>query len=156
MAQANQAEGFDATPDFRRREAPFEEEAAEPENAPSCRVRMLGGGKGRSAPIFIWVNAGRMSNAEADPRSPHFRDWAGCQGKAKRDLHMRQPLLVLGAATFLAVGGTIGLEIASSSGKAWAAQAKSVLPKTSCRSWSGTATAATRPVDKEIRKAALI
>jgi mono/diheme cytochrome c family protein len=37
---------------------------------------------------------------------------------------MRRPLLVLGAATFLAVGGTIGLEIASSSGEVCAAQAK--------------------------------
>ena len=37
---------------------------------------------------------------------------------------MRRRLLVLGAATFLALGGTIGLEIASSSGELCAAPVK--------------------------------
>jgi mono/diheme cytochrome c family protein len=37
---------------------------------------------------------------------------------------MRRRLLVLGAATFLALGGSIGLEIASSSDEVCAAQAK--------------------------------
>ena len=41
-----------------------------------------------------------------------------------RDTHMKRRLIVLGAAIFLAIGGTIGEELASSSGQVCAAEAK--------------------------------
>jgi hypothetical protein len=42
----------------------------------------------------------------------------------KKDIHMRRRMLVLGGAIFLAVGGTIGEEIMSSSGQVCAAAVK--------------------------------
>lgn len=45
-------------------------------------------------------------------------------GNAKKDIHMRQRLLVPGAAIVLAIGGTIGAEIISSSSPLCAAPAK--------------------------------
>jgi Planctomycete cytochrome C len=44
--------------------------------------------------------------------------------KAKKDIYMKQRLLVLGAAIVLAIGGTIGTEIISSSSPLCAASAK--------------------------------
>jgi mono/diheme cytochrome c family protein len=50
--------------------------------------------------------------------------WNGQSAKPKKDTHMRQRLLILGGAIFLAIGGTIGEEIISSSGQVCAAAAK--------------------------------
>jgi mono/diheme cytochrome c family protein len=50
--------------------------------------------------------------------------WAERSAKPKKDTHMRQRLLILVGAIFLAIGGIIGEEITSSSGQVCAAAAK--------------------------------
>src|SRR5664279_5044201 len=76
----------------------------------------------RGQGVLTCVNVGRKPSTYADLNERLGQ--ARRHEKAKKDNHMRRRLLVLGGAIFLAIGGTIGEEIISSSGQVCAATAK--------------------------------
>jgi len=70
---------------------------------------------------LTWVNVGCIPCTYV---SYNRLGWRNAKRSEKKDTHMRRRLLVLGGAIFLAIGGTIGEEIISSSGQVCAAAAK--------------------------------